>query len=521
MKLRAALAGLLLLATAQLAAQTQALHRGTAADPPSLDPTLASGTLATSILVDLVTGLLTRAADSSLTPGLAERWTIDEDGLRYTFHLREGLRWSDGRVLDADDFVWSYQRLFDPATASPAAGTLFVIRNSRAAYSGELPLDQIGVTAPDARTVVFDLEEPVPYFLELLAGSNAVPVPRHVIEEYGREWTRAGRMVSSGPFMLVERVPQSHIRLARNPYFHAAGDIRLDEVWWHPTQDLATSLRRYRSGELDIVLNFPPEEISRLRRQMPDALRIVPAQAVYFLAVNIERPPFDDVRVRRALSLAIDREGLTTRLLRTGVTPATSLVTDAITDYPGLVQPEFARPVPERQAEARALLAAAGFGPDNPLTVPLVYDTQEENRQLMVAIASMWRAIGVQTQVENVQFSQLNRLVRTRDYSVARWAYFAAFDDAYSFLQLFETGNPGNPVNYSNPEYDALLALANRSADPEERRQLLLDAERRLMEDQPLIPIYFYAGRRLVSPRVQGWVDTPRGPTPSRWLWVE
>jgi oligopeptide transport system substrate-binding protein len=517
----ARLAGLLTLCcSGLLAAQPMVLHRGTAADPPSLDPTLATGTLATGILIDMVTGLLARDASWRPVPGAAETWTVSEDGTTYTFSLRDNLRWSDGEPLTADDFVWSYRRLFDPQTASPGSATLFVIRNARAAFQGEVPLEQVGVSAPDARTVVIELEHPVPYFESLVAGSNAVPVPRHAIEAHGREWTRPGRMVTNGPFMLAERVPQTHIRLVRNPHFHAAGEVKLDEVWWHPTQDLATSLRRFRSGELDIVLNFPPEEIDRLQRDMPGVLRVVPAQAAWFLVLNLDRPPFDDLRVRRALSLAIDREGITSRLLRTGVAPAWTFATSAFDNYPGLELPEQSMPLAERQALARELLAEAGFNPRNPLVVPVVYDTQEENRQILVAIASMWRAIGVQARLSNVEFGALNRQVRTRDYDVARWAYFAPFDDAYSFLQLMGSNNPSNWVGYRNPAYDELLDRSNRERDPAARTQLLLEAERIMMADQPVIPVYYYVGRRLVANRVQGWVDTPQGPTPSRFLTV-
>jgi len=503
-----------------LGAEPMVLHRGTTADPPSLDPTLATGTLATGILLDLVTGLLTRDASSEPVPGVAESWRISEDGTVYTFTLRDGLRWSDGTSLTSEDFVWSYRRLFDAQTASPGSATLFVIRNARAAFQGQVPLDQIGVSAPDPQTVVIELEHPVPYFLSLIAGSNAVPVPRHVIEAHGREWTRAGRMVTNGPFMLAERVPQTHIRLVRNPHFHAAAEVELDEVWWHPTQDLATSLRRFRAGELDIALNFPPEEIDRLQRDLPGVLRVVPAQAAWFLALNLERAPFDDLRVRRALSLAIDRDGITSRLLRTGVEPAWAFATPAFADYPGLELAEQSMPLAERQALARRLLAEAGFNQRNPLVVPVVYDTQEENRQIMVAVSSMWRAIGVQTRLSNVEFGALNRQVRTGDFEVARWAYFAPFDDAYAFLQLMASDNPSNWVGYRNPAYDALLDRSNLERDPAARAALLLEAERLMMADQPVIPVYYYVARRLVAARVQGWVDSPRGPTPSRFLAV-
>jgi oligopeptide transport system substrate-binding protein len=454
-------------------------------------------------------------------PGSAESWQISEDRRTYTFRLREGLKWSDGRALTADDFVYSYRRLVTPETRALGAGVYFFIENAADIYAGKASPETLGVSAPDPRTVRFRLKYPVPYLLALLSNTQNSPVPRHVIEKHGNEWTRPGRMVTNGPYMLAERVPQNYLRLVKNPHFFDADRVKIDEVYWHPTQDLGTSLRRFRAGELDIVLNFPPEEIDWIRKNIPETLHVVPSLATYFLVFNLDRPPFDDARVRTALSLAIDREAITERLLRTGVRPAWTFASPEFDNYGGITLPEQSMPLAERQAEARRLLAAAGFGPGKPLKVPLVYDTQEENRKIMVAVASMWQAIGVQTAMTNVEFGALNRKVRTRDFDVARWAFFYAFNDAYSFLQALGSGNPNNWPAYSNREYDALLERSNTITDPAERAAVLRKAESVMMADHPIVPIYFYVGRRLVSPRVKGWVDSPRGTAPTRYLWLE
>ena len=510
---------LLLLFTSGVLAESQVLRRGTAAEPPSIDPTLAAGTLAAPIIADLFEGLVGKDAASRPVPGSAERWTVSEDGLRHTFHLRPGLRWSDGAPLTAEDFVWSFQRLMDPATASPLAGVFLLIENATEVLAGRLPPAALGVAAPDAQTVEIRLAQPAPYLVEMLAGLQAVPVPRHVIEAHGREWTRADRMVSNGPFVLAERVPQDWMRLRRNPHYHAAAEVRLDEVYWYPTQDLATTLRRFRAGELDQVLNFPPEQLDWLRRNMPDELRILPSAGVYFLVVNMARKPLDDVRVRRALSLAIDREALTGRLLRTGVQPAESFASPDFSGYGGITLPGQAMTFQERQAEARRLLAAAGFGPGRLLELDYVYDTQEENRQLAIALGSMLQQVGVRLQVRNVDFGALNRTIRTGDFDLARWAYFPSFDDAYALLQLLTVDNPNNWPGYRNPAYDELLRRANLEVDAGARQELLREAEVLMMADYPVIPVYRYTRRFLVSASVGGWQDSPRGPTPSRWLW--
>lgn len=500
-------------------AAEQVLRRGTAAEPPSIDPSIAAGTLAAPILADLFEGLVGKDAASRPVPGSAERWTVSEDGLRYLFQLRPGLRWSDGTVLTAEDFVWSFQRIMDPATASPLAGVFLLVENAPEVLAGRLPPDALGVAAPDPQTVEIRLRQPAPYLVEMLAGLQAMPVPRHVIEVHGRDWTRPGRMVSNGPFALAARVPQESIHLRRNPHYHAAGEVRLDEVYWYPTQNLGTTLRRFRAGELDQVLNFPPEQLDWLRANLPDELRIMPSSGVYFLVVNTARPPFDDLRVRRALSLAINREALTGKLLRTGVQPAESFASADFSGYGGITLPEQALDPAGRQAEARRLLEAAGFSPRRPLVVDYVYDTQEENRQIAIALGSMLQQVGVRLNARNVDFGALNRIIRTGDYDLARWAYFPSFDDAYSLLQLLTIDNPNNWPGYRNPAYDQLLERANAEADPAARQALLREAEQVMMADYPVIPVYRYTRRFLVGRSVGGWEDSTRGPTPSRWLW--
>ncbi|HHQ14685.1 MAG TPA: peptide ABC transporter substrate-binding protein [Chromatiales bacterium] len=518
-KLAVLLAGLLILSPAM--AGRMVLNRGTSAEPPSLDPSLGAGTMASPLIGDMVVGLLARGPGGDVQPGSAESWSVSDDGLVYTFRLRENLRWSDGTPLTGNDFVYSFRRIADPATGARMASVFSPIRNMRAVAAKKLLPDSIGVSAPDERTVVFELEQPTPYFIELIGNVQIAPVPRHVIEKYGRAWTRAGNMVTNGAFVLAERVPQSYIRLKKNPYFYDADNVKLDEVYWYPTQDLSTSLKRFRAGELDIILNFPPSQMEWIRKNMPESLHITDNLATYFLVVNMRRKPFDDIRVRRALYMSIDREAITDRLLKTGVKPAWSFVSPKFRHYDGIRMPEQDMPFAERQKKARKLLADAGFGSDNPLKVPLYYDTQEENRKIMVAISAMWRAIGVQTDLTDVEFRLLFRKVRGGDFDVSRWAYFAPFNDAYSFLQLFLSDNPNNWVGLKNARYDALLNDSNVTMDPDKRKQILQDAEKLLMSQYPVIPISFYIGRRLVSPRVKGWVDNPSGPTSSRFLWIE
>lgn len=513
-----AFSGLLAVSGAQ--AET-VLRRGTAADAPTLDPVVAAGTLSAPIINDMFEGLLGKDASLKLVPGSAESWTISPDGRTYTFRLRPNLQWSDGVPLTADDFVYSYRRLVTPAVAAPIAGQFYLVENARDIVTGKLPPEKLGVSAPDPRTVVIRLSSPAPYFLDLVGNLNAVPTPRHVIEKHGRDWTRPENMVTNGPYTLVERIPQTVTKLRKNPRYHAAASVRTEVVEWYPTQDLATSLRRFRAGELDQILNFPPDEIDRLRKEMPAALKIASSQGVYFLVLNLRKPQFADPRVRWALALAVDRQGLTDKLLRTGVKPTFSFVGPDFSNYDGIRVPEEAQPMAQRQAEARRLLTAAGFGPGKPLTFEYVYDTNEENRKIAVALAAMWQAVGVKAKAVNVDFGQLNRQIRTGAFEVARWSYFASFDDPIALLQLYAGDNTNNYVGYQNPEYDRLLLESNLIADPAARRKVLEQAETILVRDAPIIPIYDYVRRYLVAPTVDGWVTSGRGPTPSRFLSVK
>lgn len=505
---------------AALVAEAGTLRRGTAAEAPTLDPSIAAGTLAAPIINDLFEGLIGKDAALRAVPGVAASWSVSADGLTYTFRLRPGLKWSDGAPLTADDVVFGFRRLVDPATASTLAGPFFVIDRAREIVTGGAPPESLGVRAVDPLTVEIRLVAPAPYFLELIGSLAVSPLPRHVVEKFPKDWARPERIVTNGPYTLAERVPQSFTRLVANPRYHSAAAVRSAEVIWYPTQDLATSLRRFRAGELDSALNFPPEELGWLRSNLPKTLKMTPSLGNYYLLVNTQRPPFDDVRVRRALGLAIDQAGIADRLLRNGVKAADSLVGPAFTGYPGVTTADAKLPMPARQKLARELLAAAGFGPGKPLTFEYVYDTNEENRKIAVALAAMWQAVGAKAQLTNVDFGQLNRQVRTRNFTVARWAYFASYDDPYAMLSLVSAGNPNNYVGYDNPAYEALLREANGLQDRAARMQVLARAEAAMLAEYPVIPIYDYVRRYLVAERVDGWELSERGPTPSRFLAV-
>jgi oligopeptide transport system substrate-binding protein len=512
---------ILLCGLCSVAAQAVQLSRGTAAEPNTLDPHRATGNSAAPILYDMNVGLTTFDVRGRVIPGAAESWTVTDDGLEYTFTLRPGLKWSDGSPISSTDFIYSARRLVTPATAARFASFFYAVENARAIVKGDKDPTELGIAAPDERTVVYRLEYPAAYFLQNLAANVAAPVPRSLIEEFGRKWTRAGRMLSNGAYRLVEFVPQSHVLLEKNPHFYAADSVAIDRVRYYPTQNLSTQLNRYVAGELDILLAFPPDKVEWIKENLPGQLLIWPALGTSYFLMNFERPPFDDLRVRKALSISIDREGLAAKILTPGEAPAYAVTPPAVSGYQ-VPRPAYAdQPMAERLAEARRLMAEAGYTPANPLELVIRYDTREETRRLVVALASMWRPLGVKASPFNSDFITLNKAARTGDFAVLRYAWFAPNDDPITFLGLLESTNPNNYSAYRNPEFDARLRAANFMLDPAERLAALSEAEAEALEDFPVIPVYYFTRRFLVAPHVKGFQPNPRGLTLSRYYRLE
>jgi oligopeptide transport system substrate-binding protein len=514
-------AGAALLALLSVGLSAATLNRGTSAEPSTLDPHIATGNSAAPILYDLNVGLTAYDFKGALVPGLAESWTISEDGRTYTFTLREGLKWSDGSPLTADDVVWSFRRLLTPATAARFASFFYAIENARAVVRGEQAPEKLGVSSPDPHTVVFKLQFPAAYFLQNLASNPGAPVPRRAIEKHGRRWTRPGRLLSTGAFRLAEYVPQSHITLEKNPHYFAADTVRLDGVKYFPTQNLSTQFNRYLAGELDLVLAFPLDKIGYILEEIPQQLYIWPAIATNYLIFNLREPPFDDSRVRRALALAIDREGLAAKILSPGERPAYTMVPPIVSGYDVPMPDWAAQPMSERLAEARRLMQAAGYGPGNPLEVGFRYDTGESSRRQVVAMSAMWRGLGVRVKALDSDFVTLNKAARTADFQILRYAWMAPNNDPDTFLGLLSSTNPNNYSGYQNARFDQLYRAGNANLDPAGRMAELREAEAIALADQPVVPVYYFTRRFLVGPQVKGFVPNLRGLVLSRYLSVE
>ena len=497
------------------------LREGHPGEPDSLDPHRAISAPALVVTNDLFEGLMTLDARGRPVTGCAERYAVSADGKTYTFQLRSGLQWSDGSPLNANDFVYSLRRLADPATATTAlASYIDLIAGGAAVLARKAPPDTLGVSAPDARTVRISLTHPAPYFLTVVALPAFAPVPRQPIERHGREWTRPEHFIGNGPFVLSQWRPGDYIKVTRNSHFHDAKNVHLDAVVYKAIADLNTGLRLFQDGELDTLTNFPPEKLDWLRANMPQELHLSPSLGVTVYAFNFRLPKFRDLRVRRALSLAIDRELLTTRVIHSGDLPADGIVPAALPGFESQLRPASS-PMATRVAQARALLAQAGYGPAHPLTVEILHHTSEEHKKIALAVAAMWQQIGVQTTLRNAERQIVDVAFRNGEFDIARAAWFSSFADPIGLLDMLRRASPANGGAYQNPKFDALLAQAETSLDDGARNRLLRDAQTELISDQATIPLYFIVSRRLIARRVGGWRDDNltalRG---ARWLTV-
>lgn len=502
-----------------LAARGEVLRVANPGHPASLDPHRITGVWENRIVGDMLMGLTTEGPRGEVTGGAAESWQVSEDGLRYEFRLRQHY-WSDGRPVTADDFVYSFRRMMSGETTSPYAQFFWVIENGRSVTSGAAPPTALGVAAIAPDRLEIRLGRRTPYFSGLLMHFAAFPVPRHVIETYGRNWTEPGRMPANGAFQLQARTPNDHVLLEKNPRFFDAANVRLRGVRYDGLEDRDAALLRFRAGELDVLRDFPAGRTAWLREHMPDAVRTAPFLGLSFLAVNHQRAALQDQRVREALSMAIDRQVIVERVLGSGEQVALSLVPPGTADYPVPARPEWQDlAMDARRAQARALMEEAGYGAERPLRVHLRYPLSENERRVAIALQSMWRTVFVDAELDRAETAIHYASLQQGDFDLGLASWLAVYNDAQTFTLLLETDSgPNNLGSYSNAAYDRLADEASREADPLARAGLLREAEELAMREQALIPLYHHAARNLVSARVLGWQDNLLDVNRSRYL---
>lgn len=483
------------------------LERGNGAEPDSLDPQLARIESALTILRDTYEGLTRVARDGGVEPGVASAWEVSADGLRYRFVLRPEARWSNGDPVTAGDFVAAWRRLVDPATASPYGQLLEPVAGALSILRGEAELDSLGVLADGPHVLEVTLLQPTPYFPALLSHPSTFPVHRPSLEARGRGFAKAGVAVTNGPYVPLEWQVGTQVTAGRNRYFREAASVQIPMVRYHHIPDPLTEYTRYRAGDLHVTYTLPNGRMARLPEAIAGDLQSGPQLGVYYYGFAVDRPPFaGQPGLRRALSMAIDRDLLTARVLGDGEVPAWSWVPPGVDGYAGPRVDWADWSVERRLAEARRLYAEAGYSVERPLEVEIAYNKSPLHDRIALVVSAMWKQhLGVRATLRAEEFRVLRQRIDLREAAVFRASWLADYNDAYSFLQLLRGGFGINLPRYANAGYDRLLDEAALTPDRAQRSQLLAAAEQRLLDDVPILPLYFYVAKHLVSPRVGGW----------------
>ncbi|RYH02170.1 peptide ABC transporter substrate-binding protein [Salipiger sp. IMCC34102] len=476
-------------------------------ESPSIDPGKVEDVDGSDVVRDLFEGLYNQDADGNLVPGVALDHTVSDDGLTYTFNLREDAMWSNGEPVTAGDFVYAWKRAASPELASPYSWfiELMSIENASAVIAGEMEPDALGVTAIDDTTLEVKLSTPLPYFPQMLTHGTTFPVLQSNVEEFGDAWTQPGNMVSNGAYVLTELVPGERTVRERNEMYWDNENTTIERVVKLVVPDENVALTRYLAGELDRT-DVPAGQFPRLSEEYPEQAISVPEACSYYYMFNLrENGPEElkDERVRNALSLAVDRDIIVDAVLAGGQKPAYYFSHWATA---GFEEPEIAAASmtqEERNARAVELLEEAGYGSDNPLTIDLVYNTNESHKSVAIAVSQMWKqTLGVETTLSNQEWQTFLDARGSGDFDVARGGWCADYNEASTFLDLMQSGSGYNDSKYVNEEVDQLLADAKTSETPNEQ---YTQVEQIIAEEMPIIPIYHYAAVDMLSDQIENW----------------
>lgn len=485
------------------------LNFGNGSEPQDLDPHIVTGVTENHIVTAIFEGLVNHHPSGvGTSPGVAERWETSPDALTWTFHLRADAKWSNGDPVTSTDFLRSFKRILTPSLAAEYAYKLHHVIGAEEYNAGTLTdFSQTGFLAPDERTLILRLKHRVPYLLEGLKHYSWFPVHLPSMEKFGPTdrrgslWTRPGNLVGNGPFTLLTWQPNQIIRVGKSATYWDAANVKLDGIAFFPVDDAKTEERMFRSGQLHITGTVPLERIATYKKDHPEQLRIDPYYGTYFYRVNVTRPPLNDVRIRRALALAIDRQAIADTVLRAGQEPALSFT------------PPYAGFVPTVTldgdlAEARRLLAEAGFPEGRGLKpIELLYNTFEAHKSIAEAVQQMWKTkLGVDVVLRNEEWKVYLDSQDNLNFDLSRSGWIGDFPDPHTFLDMWKTGGGNNDTGYANPAYDQLLATALEAPDEAGRFAIYQQLDAMLTRDVPVIPLYYYKSTFLISPKVQGWV---------------
>ncbi|WP_397324070.1 ABC transporter substrate-binding protein [Pantoea agglomerans] len=510
-------------AGAQLAEQQQ-IVRHIKDEPASLDPLKAVGLPEIQVIRDLFEGLTNQDSQGKIVPGVAQSWS-SSDNKTWVFTLRNNARWSNGDPVTAQDFVYSWQRLVDPKNSSAFAwfAGLSGIQNAAAITKGEMTPDKLGVVAQSKNQLKVTLDRPVPWFPALVANVALFPVPQKIIAQQGDSWTSPGKLVGNGAYQLSERVVNEKIVLTRNPHYWDDAHSVLTKVTFVPINEESSATKRYRSNDIDITESFPKNMYALLKKTLPGEVYTPDQLGTYYYAFNTQKGPTADVRVRKALSWSIDRKVIAEKVLGTGEKPAWHFTPDVTAGFKPL--PTFMQQHDQNSlnAQAKSLLAAAGYGPGKPLKLKLLYNTSESHQKIAIAVASMWKKnLGVDVTLENQEWKTYIDSRNSGNFDVIRASWVGDYNEPSTFLNLLTSGNSSNIARFNNADYDAVIAKASRETSDQVRNSDYNRAEQILAEQAPIAPIYQYTNGRLIKSWVKGYpITNPEDVAYSRELWIE
>ena len=480
---------------------------GNGAEPVSLDPHLLRGTSEAQIMKELFEGLVVYE-QGVVRPGSASSWKILDSGLRYRFDLRDGLKWSDGSPLTAEDYVYSFRRAIDPATASAYSWyfSTATIKNADSILAGKQSPEQLGVAAIDAKTLEIQLEKPVSYFLKLIDFPIFLPVPRQAVEKHGKHWAKPGKMISNGAYQLTDWKLNERVVIKRNQYYYNDSETRIDQVAYLPISDQNAEMNRYLAGEIDITLGIPQTYYEKLKKERPDELLDTPRLALNMLMFNVRNFPVQDAAIRKALSYSIDRSKLTLldpsghTMPLYGLTPP--IVSGGCYELPlygGWSQDK-------REEEAKKLYQKAGYTAGNPLRITLLSGSKLNNDKRASVLAYMWnQVLGVQVTIEKNEWGTYVDRVLSGDFQVVIAPWLGAYNDQSAFMELMVSNFQSNMAGYNNPGYDDLVSQARVARTLVQRQALYKQASQLLHKDMPVAPLHTVGALRLVSSRVKNF----------------
>lgn len=496
--------------------------RDNGAEPATLDPHRAQGVPASNVLRDMYEGLFTEGAGGEITWGMAENAQINDRVA--VFNLRKNALWSNGDPVTAHDFVYSFRRAVDPKTNSDYAKILSPIVNADDIIKKKKPVESLGVKALDKHTLEIRLNVPTSYLRGMLTHSITYPVHEASVKKHGARFVRPENSVSNGPYVLAERSPDVHIKLKKNDNYHAADSVQVENIYYLAIKDRNTAEKLYRTGKIDFLDSLPPGKplCERARKRYGSQLHEAAILGTYYYTFNMTKPKFQNKKLRHALALAIDRSHIVNTITGCGEVEAYSWVAKGAYRYKSPEMSYMKMTQKERETLARKLYAEAGYSAANPLKMDLLYNSSDGHRKIAVAVTGMWKKVlGVETTLENKEWKTFLKARKDKNtVEVARAGWIADYNDPHTFTEIFVSDHGQNDAHYANPAYDAQLAKANRELNVKKRMQMIAEAERILLEDMPIIPIYFYSSKNVINPALKGYKDNIMDHHPSRYMWL-